>query len=76
MILIGSECFDLEFIQKCFLDEIGSGRAGHHAQEEGNEHDLDGMDSLTILLKTGSVHGRTEIYVKKELACQTRVFIL
>lgn len=34
MILIGSECFDLEFIQKCFLDEIGFGRAGHHAQEK------------------------------------------
>lgn len=56
MILIGSECFDLEFIQKCFLDEIGSGKAGHHAQGEGNEHDLDGMYLLTILLGTGSAH--------------------
>lgn len=75
MILIGSECFDLEFIQKCFLDEIGSGRAGHRARGEGNEHDLDGMCSLTISFGTGSAHGGTETYVKRELACQTREFI-
>lgn len=43
VIVIESEYFDLEFIHKCFLDAIGSGRAGYHAQGEGNEHDLDGM---------------------------------
>lgn len=37
-ILIESECFDLEFIQKCCLDEIGSGRADRYAQGEDNGH--------------------------------------
>lgn len=56
MILIGSECCDLEFIQECFLDEIGSEKPGHHAHGEGNEHDLDGMYWLTILPGTEGVH--------------------
>lgn len=48
LIIKESECFNLEYFQKCFLDDIGSGRVGHHEQGGKSEHDLDDICSLTI----------------------------
>lgn len=60
VILIESECFDLEFIQKCCVYETGSGRAGRVAQGEGLGRDFDGMCLVIILTGTGSAHWGTE----------------